>query len=250
MTKRILISAITLQLLLFGSILAQKVGFVSSDIIRNNYPEAKQAEQRIQSIVEEWKRELDFLQKEIDALDFEVQKNRLVWSDQEKAEKEKELEDKKTNRKSYAKAKFESGGEYDNVVKSMMTPVEQKIYGSVQQVATDEGYDFIFDQSAQPIPYLNFKYDLTVKVLRKLGVDVEELDKQLQTKIDTDPRNQKKESFQPRKKRRTRKPGSDQPDDGREIERDPNDNTKPPVNPPFDKPLIPDTTKLPGKIIR
>lgn len=250
MIKRLLIAVICIQAILAGSLLAQKVGFISSDVIRNNFPEAKQAEQRVQSIVEEWKRELDFQQKEIDALEFEVQKNRLVWSDQEKTEKEKELEDKKTNRKAFAKTKFESGGEYDNVVKSIMTPVEQKIYGSVQQVASDEGYDFIFDQNAQPIPYLNFKYDLTVKVLRKLGVDVDELEKQLQTKIDTDPRNQKKESFQPRKKSRTRKPGSEQQDDGREVERENDPNAQPPITPPFDKPLMPDTSGFPGKKLR
>ena len=60
----------------------------------------------------------------------------------------------------------------------MMKPVEDKIYAAVQQVAADEGYDVILDKSSQNIPYMNAKYDLTVKVLRKLGVDVDKLEKE------------------------------------------------------------------------
>lgn len=216
----------TLNLLAVAAILflqvsglqAQKVGFISSDIIRQYFMESKQAEQRIQSIVDEWRRDLDAQQKEIDLLEYEIKKNRLVWSDQEKSEKDKKLEDMKQNRQAFAKTKFEPDGEYDNTVKNVMRPIEQKIFAAVQEVASDEGFDYILDQSANPMPYVNFKYDMTVKVLRKLGVNVDELEKELQQKIDKDPRNQKKESLTPRKKSRT-KSSKDEAQD-REIERD------------------------------
>lgn len=218
-----------------GTLSAQKVGFISSDVIRKNFLEAQQAEQRIQSIVDEWKRELDFQQKEIDALEFEIQKNRLVWSDQERIQKETEMEEKKKNRNAYAKVKFEPAGEYDDAVKVIMGPVEQKIFAAVQKIASEDGYDIIWDQSVQPLPYTNFKYDLTVKVLRSLGVDVSALEKELQEKIDKDPRNQKKESTTPRKKSRT-KTTKPTPED-REVEREE------PVIPPDPMNMQPDTTK-------
>ena len=45
-----------------GETMAQKVAFISSDVIRENLPDAKAAEQRLQSIVEEWKREMEVLE--------------------------------------------------------------------------------------------------------------------------------------------------------------------------------------------
>ncbi len=196
---------------------SQKVGFIASNVIRNYYLDAKQAEQRLQSIVEEWKRTLETQQLEIEAREFEIQKNRLVWSDQERTEKERELEELKRNRQGFAKAKFEPGGEYDATVKSIMLPVEQKIFAAIQEIASSEGYDIIWDQSTQPLVYVNFKYDMTVKVLRKLGVNVDELEKELQEKIQKDPRNVQKEQTTPRRKTRTRTVTDDPRE--REIER-------------------------------
>lgn len=200
-----------------SAIFAQKVGFIASNVIRNYFLDAKQAEQRIQSIVDEWKRTLDVQQQEIDALEFEIQKNRLVWSDQERLEKERELEEMKRNRQAFAKTKFEPGGEYDVTVKNIMLPVEQKIFAAIQEIASNEGYDIIWDQSTQPLVYVNFKYDLTVKVLKKLGVNVDELEKELQEKISKDPRNVQREQTTPRRKTRTRTITDDSRE--REIER-------------------------------
>lgn len=201
---------------------AQKVGFISSETVRQHFLEAKQAEQRIQSMVEDWKRELDIMQQEIQALEFEIEKNRLIWSDKEKAEKDMLLTEKKQARQAFAKAKFEVDGEYDRAVKVIMGPIEEKIYASVQEVAAESGYDIVWDQSTQPMPYVNFKYDLTVKVLRKLGVDVSELEKELREKIKNDPRNKRKRSYKSRGRSRSR---SRTPDADRDVERE--DESKP-----------------------
>jgi outer membrane protein len=186
------------------SVKAQKVGFISSDDIRKNFPEAKQADQRLQSIVEEWKRELQSIEDNIRILEDEIKKNRLVWSDEERNANENELNEMKKLQKTYSKDKFEVGGEYDKTVQMLMKKIEEKIYAATQEVAADEGYDIIFDKSVQPLPYVNFKYDLTVKVLRKLGVDTKKLEEEMDAKITQDPRNQQKESRQAPSKRRSK----------------------------------------------
>jgi outer membrane protein len=169
---------------------SQRVGFIASDVIREKFPEAKQAEQRIRSIVEEWKRELEDMDKRIESLKFEINKNRLIWTEEEKRQKEKELEDLNTQKLTYSRKKFEPGGEYDMIVKTIMQPVEDKIYAAVQKVAAENGFDIIWDKSTNPLAYVNYKYDLTLKVLRELGVDVSQMEKELQEKIEKDPRNQ------------------------------------------------------------
>lgn len=184
---------------------AQRVGFISSDVIRKHLPEAQAANQRIQSIVEEWKRELDAIETNIKNMQFDIEKNRLIWSDKEKYDKETQLGDLQRSKVTFAKMKFEAGGEYDVTVETIMKPVEEKIYAAVQQVSAEEKFDIIWDKSVMPLPYVNFKFDLTVKVLKKLDVDVKELEKELEQKIDKDPRNKEKDTrTAPKRKSRTR----------------------------------------------
>jgi len=189
------------------NIYAQRVGFISSQMIRDHLPDSKIAEQRVQTMVEEWKRELASMDEKIKILEFDIKKNRLIWSDSERNKKEKELLDLQLSQQKYAKEKYESGGEYYKIVNEVMKPVEEKIFAAVQQVASKEKYDIIWDQSTQPLAYVNFKYDITLKVLRLLGVDVDALEKEQNEKIAKDPRNEddkkRKDSQQPRRRSRT-----------------------------------------------
>lgn len=201
---------------------AQKVAFISSDEIRTHFPAAKQADQRIQSIVEEWKREINAFETQIENLEFEIQKNRLVWSDDERQKKLEELEDLKKRKMVYSRTKFEPGGEYDQIIEQMMMPIEEKIYAAVREVSVEQGFDIVWDKSLQPLAYVNFKYDLTVKVLRKLGVDVDKLEEDLDEKIKKDPRNAEKDTRQaPRKRSRSRRtePRTIQREDSQNIEK-------------------------------
>jgi outer membrane protein len=212
MKNRILTAVMLLLLAPFftTTLSAQKVGFISSDDIRMHFADAKQADQRIVSIVEEWKRELESMKAQIEELDRDIKKNRLVWTDEERQTKERELEALKQNQATFAKAKFESDGEYDRTAREIIQKIEEKIYAASQEVAADEGYDIIYDKSVQPLPYSNPKYDLTVKVLKKLGVDTKALEKELQEKIAKDPRNASKESKAPPSRRKSRS-GSEEP---------------------------------------
>ncbi len=200
-TVVLLIGVITLFFFAQEDILAQRVGFLSSQMIREKLPDAKLANQRLQTMVDEWKREINSMEEKITGLDFEIKKNRLIWSDSERYKKEKEYLDLVKRKQKYARDKFQT--EYKQIVKEVWQPVEAKIYAAVQQVATKEKFDIIWDQSTQPLPYVNFKYDITLKVLRTLGVDVDALEKELQEKIDKDPRN--KESKKRKKKSRRRR---------------------------------------------
>lgn len=192
-----------------SSLFAQRVAFFNSQTVREKYPDAQQAQQRVQSMTDEWKRELDAMQMKIDNLDFEIKKNRLVWTESERIGKDTELLNLKKQRDNNARQIFEPNGKYDEAVKTIFTSVEEKIYAAVQQVAADKGFDIIWDQSIQPLAYVNYKYDLTVNILKVLGVEVAELEKELKDKIEKDPRNIETESKAPRRRSRTSKSTED-----------------------------------------
>ncbi len=206
------------KILLLGALLvgvavpharAQKVGYIASDAIRSRWPEMQQAEQRIQSLVEDWKREAAQQQKAIDQLEAEIKKNRLIWSLDERQQKEAELARLKDERERFLKQKFEPGGEYDQQSQLILRPVEEKLYAAVQDVAANEGFDIVLDKSTQVIPYVNPKYDLTVKVMKKLNIAADDLEKELAKAIEEDPRNkaqQKQSPPSPRRRARTAEP--------------------------------------------
>ena len=222
-------------LLLFTNITnAQKVGFINSNTIREKFPDAMQAQQRVQSMTDEWKRELDAMQQKVDNLEFEIKKNRLIWTETERQNKESEMVTLRKTREDYARTIFEPNGKYDEAVKTIFQPIEEKIYASVQQVASDQGFDILVDQSIQPLPYVNYKYDMTVRVLKNLGVDVSELEKDLKERIDKDPRNQTRESKAPARRRGRGGAPTETVDDNRTFEKPADTPNSPNPNPQDD----------------
>ncbi|MFN5867409.1 MAG: OmpH family outer membrane protein [Candidatus Kapaibacterium sp.] len=192
---------------------AQKVGYMASQAIRERWQDMIQAQQRIQSLVDDWKRELGTMQKKIDELDAEVKKNRLVWSAEERQTKETELARAKSAKEEFAHRKFDPGGEYDGQATSILKNVEEKLYLAAQDVAAAEGFDIIMDKSTQPIPYANPKYDLTVKVMKKLNIPAEDLEEKQKKAIEEDPKNKKdrEQPAAPRKRSRSSEPKPDEP---------------------------------------
>jgi len=181
----------------------QKIGYVSTETIKQQYEPYKQAEVRLDAMVNEWKTDLDQQQKDIDDLELEMKKNRLIWTDNERQQKEMEIADKRRKREQFATEKFAPGGEHDKQAESLFQAIWEKIYLAIQKVASDEGYDIVWDKSVDPLVYVNAKYDLTVKVMKQLGISADELEKKQQEVIDADPRNKKLE--EPRRLRSRRR---------------------------------------------
>lgn len=197
-----IITSITIGLFLTAfTAQAQKIGYVSTDAIRAQFEPNKQAEERLNAYVEEWKTELAQRQRDIDELDLEIRKNRLIWSDQERQTKEKEVEEKRRDRDQFARMKFEPGGEHDQQAEVLFKAVWNKIYLAVQKVSATEGYDIVWDKSVQPLVYVNAKYDITVKVMKELGIDADDLERKQKAVVDGDPRNKRVEEPRKRKSR-------------------------------------------------
>lgn len=198
------ISVVAAICVLSSSAYAQKVGYYSSDAVRAKFDANITAEQRIQTMVDGWKQDLASMQQNIDELELEIKKNRLIWSDSERLAKEKEVEDKKHSRDKFAREKFEPGGEHDREVEKLFKSVGEKIFLAVQKVAAAESYDVVWDKSSQPLVYVNAKYDLTVKVMKELGIDAGDMERKQQDIIENDPRNKKTEEPRRRKSRTTK----------------------------------------------
>ncbi len=117
---------------------SQSVGFMDSEAIRQEFQEAELAEQRIQTKVDEWKLEINAMQEQINKLEHDISKNRLVWSEEELQKNEADLEKLVNMKSDYNWEKFRPGGEFDNTVKLIQEPIEAKIYDEIQQKSIEE----------------------------------------------------------------------------------------------------------------
>lgn len=218
-------------LLCATTLVAQKIGYVSSDAIKKKYEPYLMAQQRLDQMVVDWKNEIELMQKDIEGMELEVKKNRLIWSESERDQFQRELDSKRRKREDYAREIFEPGGKYDQEVESSMKNIWEKIYLGIQQVAAGDGYDIVWDKSTDPLVYVNAKYDLTVKVMKVLGINADSLEKKQLQVIDSDPRNQQKRETRSRSSRR-RSTSRDVPDTTAQPSGIPPDPNAPPSNVP------------------
>lgn len=170
-----------------------KIGFVSTQTIRERSPEYKTAQQRLDAVTSDWKREMDELQNGITALEQDIQRKRLIWTDAERREKDSLLLKKKREKEDYVRRKFNAGGEFDTLATNYLRPVETKITAAVQDVAASDGYDIILDKATQPLLVANPRYDITVKVMEKLGIYADDLKAKQKEAMDKEDRQRQEQ---------------------------------------------------------
>lgn len=169
---RTLVGLGILTLLLQGAAYSQvKIGFVDSKTIMERLPEAQDAQKQLDGYVTEWQGEITKRQNEWQRKYEEYDKKKLIWSDQSRAQAERELVQLEKRVTDYRNQKFGPNGEMFQKQNELLKPVQDRIFKAIQDVAMEENYDYVFDKSGDILLlYSNEKYDLTAKVLQKLRV--------------------------------------------------------------------------------
>jgi outer membrane protein len=146
-----------------------KIGYVDSDAIMKNLPDAEDAKRSLDALIVEWQNEISKLEGDIKFKKEDFEKRKLILTDQMKSDIEAEIKQLEKDLEAYRTKKFGSGGELFLKQDEVMKPVQNKVFTAIQMVAKDEDLDFIFDRSgAVMILFAKDKYDITSKVLDKL----------------------------------------------------------------------------------
>ena len=131
--------------------------------------DAKDAQANLDNIVQQWKKELQSYSDSLNIVKADYDKKKLILTDKVRQDKEDEIKVLEKKVTDYKIQKFGENGEYFQKQNQLMKPVQDKVFKAIQDVAKDGGYDFVFDRSSEIILlYMNDKYDLTSKVIKKL----------------------------------------------------------------------------------
>jgi outer membrane protein len=146
-----------------------KIGYVDSDAIMKQLPDAQDTQKKVDAIIKEWQEELSKMEKDWKVKYDDYDKRKLILSEQKRVEIEKELVNLENQISKYRQDKFGVKGELFQKQEELMKPVQNRIFTAIQQVAKEKDYDFIFDRSGDIIfLYAKEDYDVTKLVLEKL----------------------------------------------------------------------------------
>ncbi len=170
--KRFLLVAAVLVLCGSHAAVAQmKIGHVSTEAIMKQLPDAQDAQKQLDALTAGWQEDLNKMQADWKKKYEEYDKKKLIMTDQRRADAERELRELDQKMADFRNQKFGQNGELFAKQNELMKPVQDRVFKAIQDVAVEEGYDYVLDKSGEILMmYANPKYDLTDKVLAKLKV--------------------------------------------------------------------------------
>jgi len=149
-----------------------KIGYVDSDTIMDNYPDVQDARQKLDALIQEWQTEVRKLESELKAKQDDYDKRKLIMTEQTSVEAKADITRLEKEIADYRDKKFGANGELFQKQNELMKPIQNKVFTIIQQVATEEELDFVFDRSGDILfLYAKPEYDLTAKVIERLKLE-------------------------------------------------------------------------------
>jgi outer membrane protein len=166
---RRLAAAALLALACTGAAAQMKIGHINSETIMQTLPEAIDAQKSIDALVAGWEADLQKMQADWKKKFDDFDKRKLILTDQVRADQERELRELDLSITDFRNKKFGQSGELFQKQGEIMKPIQNKMFHVLEEVAKDDGYDYIFDRSGEILVlYANDKYDLTQRVLQRM----------------------------------------------------------------------------------
>ena len=131
--------------------------------------DASDAQKNLDNVVSGWKLEIKQLNDSLSQMKDDYEKKKLILTETIRKTKELDIASLEKRINDYKNSKFGDNGEYFQKQNELMKPVQDKVFKAIQDVAKEGEYDFVFDRSSELLLlYMNEKYDLTNKVIKKL----------------------------------------------------------------------------------
>ncbi len=152
----------------------QKIGYVDSEYMLQRLPEYQTIQNQLDRLTQEWEAELKKKKEEVDELFREYQARELLYTNEERQRKRDEIIQAEEEVERLRVRYFGPEGELFQQQDQLMRPLQERILGAIEEVATREGYDYVFDRSGDFVfLFAREQYNLSDQVLEELGIDVD-----------------------------------------------------------------------------
>ncbi|WP_130307041.1 OmpH family outer membrane protein [Ancylomarina subtilis] len=151
----------------------QRYGFVDTAYILDHMPDYKSAQDQLNESSAKWQSEIEAVYLEIKSLHAKLRKDQVFLSPELKTKKEKEILEREALAQKLQNKYFGQEGLLYKKRQDLVRPIQDDIYDTIKEIAKAGNYGMIIDKANGPtIIYSNNKFDLSDKVLYKLGIRV------------------------------------------------------------------------------
>jgi outer membrane protein len=164
---------ITVFFLIFGLnfVNAQRFGYIDTDFILNKMPDYKKAMDERNQLAQAWEKEVQDMDKEIQALYSALQAEQVLLTEEMKTERTASIKKKEAELKEYQKKVFGFGGLYFLKQQELVKPIQDKVWDAVDKVAKQNNLAIVFDKAGELVMiYTDPRFDYTDFVLDELGL--------------------------------------------------------------------------------
>ncbi len=149
---------------------AQKYACVNTDYVLRSIPEYDIAVKRLDKYVEDWQKEIADKFTKLDAMRAEYEQEVYLLPDNLKKRRKEELAAKEQEIKDLQNQRFGPDGDLDKKRSELLKPVQDRVYATIERVANEKNYSFVFDKAAGgTLLFANKKVDISDEVLELLG---------------------------------------------------------------------------------
>ncbi len=153
----------------------QKIGYIDSDVIMQEIPEYTGIRQRLETIAQNWKEEIDEMQVEIERLKQDFEAREILFTPDIRRQRQREIDQKIREREQYINRRFGPDGDYFRQQEELLEPLQQRILEAVVKVAERDGFDHVFDRAGDYLfLYSRTRWDISRDVLEELGIFVDD----------------------------------------------------------------------------
>ena len=171
MKKALLFFSLTILLVSTVTAQSQKIGFVNSQVIFAQLPEAIKVQSDLDALIQKWQKSLDSMTTSLQAAYADYQKKESTMAAAKQQEVQQDLVGQQQRLERFRQEKFsQPNGEAFVKQEEMLEPIRTKVIKAIDDIAAQENMNFVFDKS-ESIPLLlhaDDQYDITFKVLDKL----------------------------------------------------------------------------------
>jgi len=168
MKKILMILIISLSVI--STTKAQKFAYVDTDYILNKIPEFKQAQDKLDNLSTDWQKEIESKYTDVEKMYRAYQKEQVLLTDEMRVKREEAIINKENEAKDLQQKYFGPKGELYSKRQELIRPLQDRVHDAIQQLATNNKYQVIFDSSSDVIMlYKNNNLDKSDKILELMG---------------------------------------------------------------------------------
>jgi len=150
---------------------AQRYAIVDTKYILDKIPDYKEAQKSLDVVSEQWQKEIDARQADLDRMYRNFEAEQVMLSDELKKKREDELFMREKELRDLQRKRFGFEGDLFKKRQELVKPIQDKVYMAIQKIASNRQYDFILDKSEGiTVIFADPKLDRSEDVLRELGV--------------------------------------------------------------------------------